>query len=88
MKTKTNIHERDINPIHSIHFSREKARKEERRVQEMIDKSVEAGASSFSDIDAFADIDAQGIPRWARGVKVVNAGQVQHAVIYTVNRGH
>jgi hypothetical protein len=29
-----------------------------------------------------------GLPYWVRGVKVVNAGRLQHAVVATENVGH
>jgi hypothetical protein len=58
--------------IHSVHFFRRNARREERRIQWLLD----------------AGIQQPGFPSWARGVRVEHAGPFQHAIVLTPNRGH
>jgi len=57
--------------IVSVHAFRRVARKEERRIQELLDSG-----------EAMPDV-----PTWARGAKVQKAGTFQHAVVLTENKG-
>jgi len=75
----------------STHYFRRKAREEERDIQRTLDiaygviqKNPEKGV-----IDGIGRLlEANGIPGWARGVRVDKHGWAQWDVVATEKRGH
>jgi hypothetical protein len=62
----------DIISVHKLRFM---ARRKERRLQKLLDLGAPVHAE-------------EGLPYWARGVRVQKAGRFQWAVVATVTRGH
>jgi hypothetical protein len=76
----------DDKKILSIHVKRDKAREKERRLQALLDRVPEG---SLDHIRKDEDMNREGIPGWAQGVKVDPVvGGLLHAVVATRNRGH
>lgn len=67
----------DRTKVISVHFLRRVARERERELQDEFDARL-AGA--------YARIN--GLPSWARGVRVEKAGRFQWAVVVTEHLGH
>jgi hypothetical protein len=66
--------------IVSVHPFRRTARKEERRLQRVLD--------AYHEVHVILDDAPADLPLWAHGVRVERAGAFQHAVVATERRGH
>jgi hypothetical protein len=69
--------------ILSVHVFRRNARKEERRLQEWLDRN-----RFSSDAQLATQMRDHGYPSWMHGVRVEKAGRFSFAVVATDTRGH
>jgi hypothetical protein len=71
---------RDRTQVLSVHKLRRTARKQEREWQKLLEHYGTLPARRV-------DSEANGLPAWARGVRVEKAGPFQWAVVATGHRG-